>query len=256
MKNSSKFLFIILFLQSFILIAQENRILLPQKVYRQIGNERELIEDIFYDKNKLARIDYYHNGRIVYSSLFEYEKDRIIKIKYVDNSIIEYIDIDYKDDLITQTIVFSSVDSNIITYRYINKKEVIKNTYNTYNKSNFTRKLRLENSNKILETANNGRTIIKDSYDNSNSPYKNVSGYNEVLTEIGINFWTNFKNNVVESISKTDGEIDYKISNKYYYNTEGYPIKIEYSMRQGCEVCKPNTYIYDIEYVEYQDQEN
>ena len=232
-------------------VLKNENIMLPEKIYRTIDGYRELIKVFTYDKDKLKRIYDYLPSGIANSIIFTYENNLITEVDYIEDSITDKIKLSYNDkgELIKKVLIYNRFDSMVTSIKYINDKDLLLNRQRFQPKRHRTQLINLsfQNNNLRQMTTNNGTTLTNFIYDDKHNPYVNIVGYNRKI-DLAIEFWTDSKNNTLEEISKGSDRINYFKTNKFTYNKEGYPIRIEYSMRQGCIKCEPNTYIYEIEY--------
>jgi hypothetical protein len=251
-----KFLYCFLFLQfSFVIAQQPKRVLLPKKVYEVYEAGRSLSHEYFYDGTKLKRIDFYSVMGLQRSLEFTYTKNLITNIKYIEKDSEAQIKYFYDPTakLKKELRIYSRFDSMVTTYKHPAKNEAITKEYRPVYNSLWERKLSYENGNRTREFIGQNQLISR-IYDSKPNPHTNITGFGSRINIVEISYWSDSRNNITEELNKGYGDVLQLFRNIYTYNNDGYPERIEYQVRQGCIDCKPITYFYEFEYMEYMPQ--
>ncbi len=156
------------------------------------------VETFTYSGDVITKIERKEGSEVIYTENFIYDSsNRLIKYNMLENGYDEQETFVYNNDGTATATYGTGVGAYVRNYYYEND-ELIKIVGSDGHTYNYT-------------------------YDNKNSPYRNVTGYDKIVLVVhGDNEFFGSKQNIVRIYDATDG-INY-MSNTMTYNSSDYPV--------------------------------
>jgi hypothetical protein len=199
------------------------------------NSDYKYVENFTYDGNKIIEMkrSVYYNGNFGSEnrSEFIYANDKISRVDYYDyeNSIQEQVNFTYDSQgrLVAREYCYNPNNGpcdNLDSTSYSYNSDGSITATNTYLNESETTVIEFDDNGNIVRYSENDE-VGELTYDNYNSPFKNITGATPtvILQRIFSNSYLySFNNNCLSVVSDEDGET-YTLNFTYDYNDLGYP---------------------------------